>query len=66
MGGPKAKIRGDGGPKVFWLQDLPRDLIHDDSPMAFPYNVIISASRTRKEGFLSANGLPREYHGQYV
>ena len=27
---------------------------------AFPYSVILSASRTSKDGY----GLPREYHGQ--
>ena len=37
-----------------------------DSPKTFPYNVILSSSRTSKMGFLSANGLPREYHGQYT
>ena len=30
------------------------------------YNVILSASRTSKEGFLSADGLPREFHGLYL
>ena len=35
-------------------------------PRHFPYNVIPSVSWTRKEGFISANGLPREYHGQCV
>ena len=51
---------------VFWLRDLARDSIHHDSPKAFPYNVILLSSRTSKMGFLSANGLPREYHGQYT
>ena len=42
------------------------DSIHHDSPKAFPYNVILSLSQTSKMGFVSANGLPREYCGQYT
>ena len=51
-GGPKGKTRGSAGPKGFWLPDLPRHSIHHDTPKAHPYNVIISASRTSKKGFL--------------
>ena len=47
-------------------REVPRHSIHRDTPKAFPYNVILLASRPSKEGFLSANGLPREYHGQYL
>ena len=46
------KSRGDimvnGVPR-----EVPRHSIHYDTPKAFQYNVIISASRTSKEGFLS-------------
>ena len=34
-------------------REVPRHSIHHDTPNAFPYNVILSASRTSKEGFLS-------------
>ena len=34
-------------------REVPRHSIHHDTPKAFPYNVILSASRTSKEGFLS-------------
>ena len=46
------KSRG-WGPKGFWPRDLLRRCIHYDTPKAFPYNVILLASRTSKEGFLS-------------
>ena len=46
-------------------QEVPRDSIRHD-PKAFPHIFIILSSRTCKEGFLSANGLSREYHGQYI
>ena len=48
LGGPKAKTRGTADPEGFWPRDLPRHSIHHDTPKAFPYNVIISASWTRK------------------
>ena len=60
-------IRVNGVPRqVPRPQDLPTHSIHHHTPKAFPFNVILSASRTSKDGFLSANGLPREYHGQYL
>ena len=65
LGGPKAKTLGAAGLDGFWLRDLPRLSIHHETPKAFPY-VNLLASRTSKEGFISANGLPREYHGQYL
>ena len=34
------------------------------SPKAFSHIFILLSSRTSKEEFFSANGLPREYHGQ--
>jgi hypothetical protein len=63
---PKPKTRRAACLKGFWLRDLPRDSIHHDSPEVFPYNIIIWPSQTSKEGFLSVNGLPREYHGHYT
>ena len=63
---PKPKTRRAACLKGFWLRDLPRDSIHHDSPEAFPYNIILWSSQTSKEGFLSVNGLPREYHGHYT
>ena len=64
LGGPKAKTRAAAGPKVFWPRDLPRHYIHHDTSKAFPNNVILLVSHTyystSKEGFISANGLPRE------
>ena len=45
-------------------RDFPRDSIHHDTLKAFPPIFILSSSRTCKEGFCSANGLPREYHGK--
>ena len=41
-------------------------IIHHNTPKPFPYNVILLASQTSKEGFCSGNELPREYHGQYL
>ena len=49
----------------FWPQDFLRDSIHD-TPKVFPHIFILLSSRTSKHGFLSPNGLPREYHGQYL
>ena len=43
---------------------FPRDSIHHDTSKAFPHIFILLSSWSSKEGFLSANGLPREYHGQ--
>ena len=63
---PRPKTRGATGLKGFWPRDLPRDSIHHYSPKGSPYNVIPSSSWTSKEGFISANGLPREYLGQYT
>ena len=40
-------------PQGFLQQDLPRHNIHHDTSKAFSYNVIIIATRTSKEGFLS-------------
>ena len=40
-------------PRGFWPRDLPRHNIHHDTSKAFSYNVIIIATRTSKEGFLS-------------
>ena len=54
--GHKAKTEGPQAPMVS----------SHDIPKAFPFNVILSASRTSKKGYLSANGLQREYHGQYL
>ena len=47
-------------------REVPRLSIHHDTLKDFPYNVIFSASRTSKEEFFLANGLPREYHGHYI
>ena len=66
FGGAKAKTRGATSPKGFWPPDLPRHFIHHGTPNDFPYNVILLAFWTSEEGFLSVNGLPREYHGQYL
>ena len=55
-GGPKAKTRGA-------FRRTPFTMV---PPRLFPYNVILLASWTSKERFLSFNGLPREYHGQYL
>ena len=55
--------------KGFWPKDLPRDSIHHDSlSKVFPYNIISFSSQTStsREEFISANGLIREYHGQYT
>ena len=49
-GGPKAKTRAEG----------------QQALRVFPYNVIFSASLTSKEGYILANGLSREYYGQYL
>ena len=49
-------------PQGFWPWDLPRHSIHHDTPKAFPYNAILSASRTSKERFLSfAPNTPSPY-----
>ena len=40
-------------PRRFWPRDPPRHNIHHDTSKVFSYNVIIIASRTNKEGFLS-------------
>ena len=40
-------------PQGFWPRDLLRHNIHHDISKVFSYNVIIIASRTYKEGFLS-------------
>ena len=51
------------------VNGVPREVpnyIHHDTPKAFPYIVILSASQTRKEGFLLAKGRPREYHGAII
>ena len=54
------------GPKGFWPRDFPRDSIHNDTRKAFPHTFILSSSRTSKEGFLSANGVPRDTIGKRV
>ena len=63
-GGPKAKTQGATGPKGFLLRDFPMDSIHHDTPKAYPHIFILLSFLNSKEGFLSANGLFREYHGQ--
>ena len=63
---PKTKSRRTKG---FWPRDLPRDSIHHDSlSKVFPYNIISFSSQTStsREEFIFANGLIREYHGQYT
>ena len=62
---PRPKPEGPQA-RRFWPWDLLRHSIHHDTPKGFPYNIILPASRTSKEGFLSVNGLPREYHGQFL
>ena len=63
---PRPNTRGVGGFESLWPRDLPRKSIHHDSPKVFTHNVILLSSQTSKMGFLSANGLSREYHGQYT
>ena len=45
-------------PQGFLAADLLRDSIHHDTHKAFPHILILLSSRTRKDGFLSANGVP--------
>ena len=62
---PRPKPEGPHAPGVFGCGTSPGTPFTTIS-QAFPYNVNLLASRTSKEGFLSANGLPREYHDQYL
>ena len=41
-----------------------RNFIHHLTPKTFPYNVILWSFRTSKEGFISLQANPREYHTQ--
>ena len=43
-----------------------RNSIHHDTPKAFPHIFILLSFRTSKEGFLSANGVPRNTSCQYA
>ena len=57
---PRPKPEGLQAPRV------PRDSIHHDTPKAFPHIFILLTSRTSKEGFLSANGVPGDTTGNYA
>ena len=50
-------------PRVFLAAGLSKGLHSPGYPKAFQHMFILLSSQTSKEGFLSANGLPREYHG---
>ena len=62
LGRSQGKFRGAAGP--------PKALRSPWYPQGVTYDVILSASRTSKEGFISANLLPslgpKGYHGQYL
>ena len=60
---PRPKSKGAAGPKGFGRGTSPRDSIHHDTPKALPHIFILYSSRTSKEGFLSVNGLFKEYRG---
>ena len=45
-------------PQGFWTQDFQRDSIHRDTLRVCPHIFILLSSRTSKEGFFSAIGLP--------
>jgi hypothetical protein len=53
-------------PRGFWPLDLPRHIIHHDTSKALSYNVIIIATRTSKEGFLSGWVWPMDSLGSIM
>ena len=53
-------------PRGFWPRDLSRHNIHHGTSKAFSYNVIIIATHTSKEGFLSGYVWPMDSLGSIV
>ena len=62
---PRPKPKGPQARRVLAAR-LPEGLHSPWYPKGFSHIFILLASRTSKEGFISANGIPRQYHGHFT